>query len=247
MSDPKMRNLIVDVSIVHEFLGNVDAPDRNGILRHQDLDRALDLQARKKVAKYRDGYLAVDHRRAFIPAVVSTSSRIHSELLRVLYILADIKTTRFFSDIGDKDYSHEAFRWRRGEFFWHIRAKLGLACAQAATMRSQVVGQSLWGSTRDPYHGFGLYPSLLASCDFIFCFVLCGFSLLLLCLLFACGVEVSVTQTHLQTHLARSRRSAGFLIQPVYHQCHVAIAKSTSVNITVLDMPQLCINFYFGY
>jgi len=96
----------------------------------------------------------------FLPAVVSTSSRIHSELLvRVLYILADIKTTRFFSDIGDKDYSHEAFRWRRGEFFWHIRAKLGLACAQAATMRSQVVGQSLLGSTRAPCHFFGLYRS----------------------------------------------------------------------------------------
>ena len=57
----------------------------------------------------RDGYLAVDHRRAFLPDVVSTSGRIHSELLRLLYILADIKTTQFFSDIGDKDYSHEAF------------------------------------------------------------------------------------------------------------------------------------------
>jgi hypothetical protein len=42
--------------------------------------------------------------------------------------------------------THEAFRWRRGEFFWHIRAKLGLACAQAANMRSQVVGRSLRGN-----------------------------------------------------------------------------------------------------
>ena len=38
-----------------------------------------------------------------------------------------------------------------------IRAKLGLVCAKAATMRSQVVGQSLRGSTRTPYHGFSLY------------------------------------------------------------------------------------------
>jgi hypothetical protein len=50
-----------------------------------------------------------------------------------------------------------AFRWRRGDFFRHIRAKPGLVCAQAATMSSQVVGQSLRGSTRAPYHGFGLY------------------------------------------------------------------------------------------
>ena len=53
--------------------------------------------------------------------------------------------------------THEAFRWRRGEFFLHMRAKLGLACAQAATVRSQVVGQSIRGSARAPDHGFGLY------------------------------------------------------------------------------------------
>ena len=157
MGDPRMHNLIVDASIVHQFQGIAAAQDRNGVLRHQDLDLALNLRARKEVAKYRDDYLAPDHRRAFLPAVVSTSGRIHGEPLRVLYILADIKTNQFFSNSGDKDYSHEAFRWRRGEFFWHMRAKLGVACAQAATMRSQVVGQSLRGSTRAPYHGFGLH------------------------------------------------------------------------------------------
>ena len=57
----------------------------------------------------------------------AASTAIVGELLRVLCILADIKTTQFFSNIGDKDYSHEAFRWRRGEFFWHIRAKVSLA------------------------------------------------------------------------------------------------------------------------
>ena len=43
MADPKMRNLIVDVSIVHEFQRNAATQDRNGALRHQDLDRALNL------------------------------------------------------------------------------------------------------------------------------------------------------------------------------------------------------------
>ena len=43
MADPKMRNLIVDVSIVYEFQGNAAAQDRNGVLRHQDLDRALNV------------------------------------------------------------------------------------------------------------------------------------------------------------------------------------------------------------
>jgi hypothetical protein len=35
-------------------------------------------------------------RRAFIPAVVSTSGRIHGEFLRLLYMLADNKTKLHF-------------------------------------------------------------------------------------------------------------------------------------------------------
>ena len=84
------------------FYGNLGLVQSNG--------HALNLRARKKVAKYRDGYLAPDRRRAFLPAVVSTSGRTHSKLLRVLYILADIKATQFLSPtrtmkyIADKDY-----------------------------------------------------------------------------------------------------------------------------------------------
>ena len=42
--------------------------------------------------KYRAGYAATDVRKAFLPAVVSTSGRIHGDLLRLLYLLADNKT-----------------------------------------------------------------------------------------------------------------------------------------------------------
>ena len=39
--------------------------------------------------------MAFDQRRAFLPAIVSTSGGIHGELLRLLYIIADKKTTLF--------------------------------------------------------------------------------------------------------------------------------------------------------
>ena len=49
------------------------------------------------------------------------------------------KTTRFFQDLGEQeDFSSEVYDWRRREFFWHMRAMLGLACAQAATLCIQV-------------------------------------------------------------------------------------------------------------
>ena len=40
-------------------------------------------------------------RRAFLPAVVSTSGRIHGDLLRLLYLLADNKTKRHFRDLDE--------------------------------------------------------------------------------------------------------------------------------------------------
>ena len=40
-------------------------------------------------------------RHAFLPAVVSTSGRIHGELLWLLYIFADRKTTLHFRALGE--------------------------------------------------------------------------------------------------------------------------------------------------
>ena len=85
-------------------------------------------------------------RRAFLPAVVSTSGRIHGELLRLLYILADKKTKlhlRALDCYMDEaiDVDSEAYCWRRSGFFWRMRASLGLACAQATTLCSQVFGK----------------------------------------------------------------------------------------------------------
>ena len=76
-------------------------------------------------------------RRAFLPAVVSTSGRIHGEFLRLLYILADNKTKLYFRALDEAiDVDSEAYCWRRSGFSWRMRASLGLACAQATTLCS---------------------------------------------------------------------------------------------------------------
>ena len=43
-----------------------------------------------------------DLRLASLPAIVSTSGRSHGELLRLLYLLANKKATRFFQALGEE-------------------------------------------------------------------------------------------------------------------------------------------------
>ena len=136
------RGLCIDVSRVHDFHGNAANPSQNGTLRHADINHVLSQRAQEKIDKYRAGYAAQGVRKAFLPAVVSTSGRIHGDLLRLLYLLADNKTKRHFRarhEVLDDD--SEAYCWRRSGFFWRMRASLGLACAQATTLASQVFGK----------------------------------------------------------------------------------------------------------
>ena len=64
------------------------------LITHQDIDLVLTQRAREKVDKYREGYAAPGMRHACLPAVVSTSGRIHGELFWLRFIPADRKTTR---------------------------------------------------------------------------------------------------------------------------------------------------------
>ena len=137
-----LRGVALDVSTVHDFHGSADNPTLNGTLRHQDLDLALYQRAQVKVDKYREGYAANGLRHAFLPAIVSTSGRIHGELLRLLFNLADKKTSNSLAALGEAiDVESEVYCRRRSGNFWRMRAALGLACAQAATLGTQVVGR----------------------------------------------------------------------------------------------------------
>ena len=54
-----------------------------------------------------------DLRLASLPAIVSTSGRSHGELLRLLYLLADKKATRFFQVNEEVDVDSEVYCWHR--------------------------------------------------------------------------------------------------------------------------------------
>jgi len=82
-------DMVIDVSLIHEWSGDCWRDvHRNGQLRHADPDTLLNNAAEVKVRKYREAYAAPDRRLAFLPAIMSTSGRIHGEFLRLLHILS---------------------------------------------------------------------------------------------------------------------------------------------------------------
>ena len=62
--------------------------------------------------KYREAYAAPDRLLAFLPAIMSTSGRIHGEFLRLLYILSHRQAVKFFELFGEEP-TDNAFTFRR--------------------------------------------------------------------------------------------------------------------------------------
>ena len=65
---------------------------------------------------------------------MSTSGRIHSEFLGLLYFLADKQASDYFTDLGYEPHKEE-YCHRRGVYFHQHRCAIGLACAQAVAIR----------------------------------------------------------------------------------------------------------------
>ena len=131
-------DLLIDVALIRDFSGNcLGDARRNGQLRYDDPDLFLNNAASAKVQKYREDYSASDVNKAFLPALLSTSSLIHGEFLRLLYIFAHRQTVKFFETIGEEP-SNEVFTWCRAAYFFQNRVAIGLAWAQATALRTHV-------------------------------------------------------------------------------------------------------------
>ena len=136
------QDLVLDFSMRH-YRGGA-APrnwHRNGELLHPGRpDKDLDEKAARKIAKYREHYR--DHRRQldFLPAIASTSGRIHCELLRLLFLHAHRETTRFFEIFDDVHAQPHTsrFTYRRAAFFNTLKSKTGLMVARAAALRTNI-------------------------------------------------------------------------------------------------------------
>jgi hypothetical protein len=89
--------------------------------------------AADKIRNYRDPYQC-NRQVAFLPTCMSTSGRIHGELLRLLFFLSNKQADDYFEVLGYQAHK-EDFCHRRGVFFHRNRCTIGMACAQAVALR----------------------------------------------------------------------------------------------------------------
>ena len=85
--------------------------------------------AREKIREYRADY-ANNRGIPFMPMVVSTSGRVHSELARLLFLQAHRETTKYFEAHGRQlaqNTHSDSFHFKRAAFYNAIKSKVGLA------------------------------------------------------------------------------------------------------------------------
>jgi hypothetical protein len=73
-----------------------------------------------------------------MPAIASTSGRLHSEFVRLLFLQAHRETDRFFAASGVQSAQSTSggfFHFRRAAFLSGLKSKVGLALAKAAALR----------------------------------------------------------------------------------------------------------------
>jgi hypothetical protein len=138
-----MVPLVLDLRIAHDRMGSSADPSLNGHLKHpNNLDQLLNDAAADKVRKYRADY---DNRPpsavSFMPAIASTSGRLHSEFVRILFLQAHRETDRLFAASGvqlAQTHPGGQFTFRRAAFLTQLQSKVGLALAKAAALRINI-------------------------------------------------------------------------------------------------------------
>jgi hypothetical protein len=95
--------LVMDLRIPHDRVGSSADPTLNGHLKYpNNLDQSLNDATADKIRKYR---VYFNNKRSpsvisFMSVIVSTSGRLHSEFVRLLFLQAHRETDRFFASSG---------------------------------------------------------------------------------------------------------------------------------------------------
>jgi hypothetical protein len=132
--------LVLDLRIAHDRMGSSTDPSLNGHLKYpNNLDQSLNDAVADKIRKYRTDYnnrppSAV----SFMPVIASTSDRLHSEFVRLLFLQAHRETDRFFAASGvqlAQTHPGGQFTFHRAAFLTQVQSKVGLVLGKAAALR----------------------------------------------------------------------------------------------------------------
>jgi hypothetical protein len=93
------RRVVLDLRIAHERFGSSSDPSIYGHLHNpNDVDRSLNEAAADKIRKNRADYNNnPPNATSFMPAITSTSWRLHSEFVHPLFLQAHRETDRLFA------------------------------------------------------------------------------------------------------------------------------------------------------
>ena len=119
--------LVLDLRITHDRFGRSSDLSLNGNLRYpNDLDRSLNEAVSDKIRKYRtDCNNNPPTAVSFMPAIASTSGRLHSEFIRLLFLQTHRETDRFFAASGIQlvQSHHGMFHYRCVAFSSQLKHK----------------------------------------------------------------------------------------------------------------------------
>ncbi len=129
--------LVLDLRIAHDRMGSSPDPSLNGHLKYpNNLDQSLNDATADKIRKYRVDYNnRTSSTVSFMPAIASTSGRLHSEFVRILFLQAHRETDRFFAASGVQFVQTNPggqFTFRRAAFLTQLHSKVGLALANSS-------------------------------------------------------------------------------------------------------------------
>ncbi len=134
--------LVLDLRLAHDRFGSNSDPNLNGKLHYPnpiDIDRSLTETAYYKIRKYRVDYNNnPPNAVSFMPAITSTSGRLHSEFIRLLFLQSHRETDRFFATSGvqlSQSTSGGFFHFHRATFSSMLKSRVSLILAKVATLR----------------------------------------------------------------------------------------------------------------
>ena len=104
---------------------------------------------------------------SFLPAILSTSTRMHGEFLPLNFLQAHRETEAHFNAAGmpSQNYQTDAFRFKRAASYQGLKSRVGLAAAKAAALRINLNIQGcciVAAPVHAPSHAPLLLPLLLS-------------------------------------------------------------------------------------
>jgi hypothetical protein len=131
--------LVLDLRVAHDLVGSSADPDLNGHLRYpNNSDQSLNDVAADKIRKYRADYNNNPPRGVgFMSAIASTSGRLHSEFIRILFLQSHRETDRFFAPSGVLSAQSDRgfFHYRRAAFSSMLKSRVANILAKVAVLR----------------------------------------------------------------------------------------------------------------